>query len=197
LRGSATPAAGSADRLHDLVAWPTAPMRHDAWLNRRLAVHVAGIGDLLGRRGHDPRRFANFSELDALLTWMRDTLRAQSRTIAIRTRAVPVLEQGDPSRRLPGAYRSRDWQARWRATVRASAVRHRNLFVMSPWSLFPAGRDGDRRYADLLPLLRHADACTGAGLPGLEEWNVNDFKAFHLHAWAVLQQREARRQIAE
>jgi hypothetical protein len=185
------------DQLHDLVAWPTAPMRHDAWLNRRLGVHVDGVGDLLGRRGHDPRRFANFSELDAMLTWMRDTLTAQSRAIAIRTRAVPVLEQGDPSRRLPGSYRSRDWQARWRAAVSAAAVRHRNLFVMSPWSLFPAGRDGDRRYADLLPLLRHADACTGAGLPGLHDWNINDFKAFHLRAWAVLQQREARRQIAE
>ena len=34
------------EAVHDIMQWPTPEQRHDAWLNRRLAVTIDGIGDV-------------------------------------------------------------------------------------------------------------------------------------------------------
>jgi len=182
-------AVDSGDALHDSLQWPTATMRHDAWLNRRLGIGIVGIGDLLRRRGLDPRRFRSLAEMDEILRHVRSVLAAASRAAAVRTHAVPALESADPCRYVSGASRGA-WQARWQSAVESAAVRHRNLLVLSPYSLFPRAAGTDRRFADLAPLLRHADACAAPVVPQFGSWNLNDFKRFHQRIFAVLQQRQ-------
>ena len=185
------------DVLHDLMCWPTATMRHDAWLNRRLAITVTGLGDLAACRGLDPRKFQCLETLNELLRWLQQTLRDRSRQIAGRTNCLPALDLCDPSLAMPGGCVRDDWRQRWRRAVDQGAVRHRNLLVLSPWSVFPANQPADMRYADLLPLVAYADACAFGRSASLSHWNVNEFRGFHQRGWAVLQQRDAAALIAE
>ena len=185
------------DELHGLVAWPTAQMRHDAWLNRRLAVTLTGFGDLALKRKLDPTQFTALEHLCDVVRWAQDVLHRESRRIATRTGCLPALEQGDPSRALPGGEIRNGWHKRWREAVELVAIRHRNLLVLSPWSVFPTKQPADYRYADLLPLLGFANACTFSRPPSASNWSVEMFKSFHQRAWAVLQQRDVAHQIAE
>ncbi|MDH3350552.1 MAG: hypothetical protein OEM51_03315 [Gammaproteobacteria bacterium] len=185
------------DALHDLTRWPTAKMRHDAWLNRRLAIIVTGIGDLVQRRRQDPKLFSSLKELCELLRWIKNVLHRQSQAMARATGKLPALDLSDPSRGLPCGPVRDGWHARWREAVNLAAVRHRNLLVLSPWSLFPSNQPPDYSYTDLLPLLEFANASASCGRPELAHWDVCRFKNFHQRAWAVLQQRDAAHQIAE
>lgn len=185
------------DALHDLVRWPTAELRHDAWLNRRLALELTGFGDLVERRSLDPQCFSTLRELCALLHRLQEVLHGRSRAIAQSAGQLPAFKASDPSRKfLPGRVRD-GWRSRWLDAVDAAAVRHRNVVVLSPWSIFPQHRPADYRYADLLPVLGFANACTFPPPPCLARWNISKFKCFHKRAWAVLQQRGAAHQIAE
>ena len=185
------------DRMFGHLRWPTPQMRHDAWLNRRLAIDVTGTGDLVMKRGLDPRCFGTLEELDRLLRRVRSVLRSQTRLIAERMQGLPALEKFDPSESLPGGRVRSSWRAKWLDAVELESPRHRNLIAMSPWSLFPGSRPADIRCADLLPLLRLADACGSGGAPDLSRWDVNEFKAFHRRAMAVLQQRDVGHSSAE
>lgn len=185
------------DALHDLIFWSTAQTRHDAWSNRRLAIVLTGFGDLISRRALDPKRFASLKELSELLRWIQDVLQGQSRVIARRNGHLPSLEQSDPSHAFPSGHVRNGWRTRWLDAVESTAVRHRNLVVLSPWSVFPARQAADYRYADLLPLLGRANACSFSSPPPLSHWNSGKFKSFHQRAWAVLQQRSTAFQIAE
>ncbi len=183
--------------LHDNVRWPTAQLRHDAWLNRRLAIELTGFGNLVARRAQDPQCFASLESLLELLRWIEDILRQQSRATARAAGHLPAFEQSDPSRELPRGQIRKSWRRRWRAAVESSGIRHRNLIVLSPWSVFPERQPADYRYADLLPLLSFAHACAFPAPPSVSHWNVSKFKCFHRRVWAVLQKRGASRQIAE
>lgn len=187
----------SGDALHERFSWPTASMRHDAWLNRRLAIEINGIGDLVIRRRHDPRCFSCLQRLSDLLFWVQATLRERSRVNAIESGNLPALGHSDPTRGLPDG-RVRDvWCKRWSAALDQNPTRHRNLLVLSPWSMFPGGNIRDAGYLDLLPLLDYADACAFPAPPPLQGWNVSQFKNLHQRAWAVLERKGTRRLIAE
>lgn len=187
----------AGDALHDVLAWPTADIQHDAWLNRRLAIVLSGFGDLLRIRGMAPSDHASLRYLNQLLLWLRMTAQSRSRSIAMSTEPLPAIGLSDPSHDLPRGSVREDWRRRWREAVRATIVRHRNLLVISPWSLFPRDARADYEYAELLPLLRHADACAFRRNLSIEHWNFNQFKHFHQRARAVLKQRVATAQIAE
>jgi hypothetical protein len=187
----------SGDLLHDLMEWPTALMRDDSWLNRRLAIVVTGLGDLALRRRLDPQKFHSLKNLDQLLHWVQQTLHSRSQQIARQSSHVPALDRNDPAHSLPGGNVCDDWRIRWRRAVDQGAVRNRNLLVLSPWSVFPANSPPDMRYADLLPLVAHGDACTFARSATLSHWNINEFKSFHQRAWAALHQRDHAALIAE
>jgi len=185
------------DQLHDCATWPTAQMRYDGWLNRRLAIVLSGFGDIAQRRGYDPARFTSLAELSDILRWVQDMLRWQSHLIAKRTQNLPALEQSDPTRALPpGAIRD-GWRKRWQDATESSAHRHRNLIAMSPWSVFPSAQAADYRYADLLPLLDFSHAVSFTAPPFLAGWNVSKFKGFHQRAWAVLDARSVTQQTEE
>ena len=185
------------ERLHDSLAWPTADLQHDAWLNRRLAIVPSGFGDLLRSRGMEPSDHDSLRYLNKLLLRLRMSAQSRSRSIAMRSGPLPAIGLSDPSHALPGGSVREDWHRRWREAVRATLVRHRNLLVLSPWSLFPSDARADYEYAELLPLLRHADACAFNRNMSIRHWNFNQFKHFHQRARAVLKQRAATSQIAE
>jgi hypothetical protein len=185
------------ESMHDDADWPTAAMRHDGWLNRRLAISVTGIGDLAKMRGLDPQSFAGLKDLGAVMQEIREAVNNHSRKLATETEPVPSLEMSDPSRGPSGVAGRSDWQSRWQTALRFAAIRHRNLLAMSPWSVFPAGDAADSRYCDLLPLLAYADACSFPSSPCIRGWNINEFKYFHHRAWAVLEQKDAQQMIAE
>ncbi len=185
------------DALHDYVMWPTARMRHDSWLNRRLAIVLTGLGDLARQRRLDPQQFTCLQNLGEILRWTQSILRSRSRQLAVQNENLPAIDLCDPSHMLPGG-RARDgWRERWRRAVDLNAIRHRNLIVLSPWSMFPEHSPADPRYFDLLPLLEFADACAFSAPPPLWHWNISQFKGLHQRAWAVLEQKEAHQLIAE
>ena len=185
------------EALHDVLAWPTVDLQHDAWLNRRLAIVVSGFGDLLRIRSMSPADHGSLRYLNQLLLWLRMSAQSRSRAIAMRADPLPAIALSDPSHGLPRGSIREDWRRRWREAVRATLVRHRNLLVISPWSLFPSGARADYEYAELLPLLRHCDACAFGQKPSIGHWNFNQFKHFHQRARAVLKHRTATSQIAE
>lgn len=178
------------ESLHDRAGWPTAAMRHDAWLNRRLAISITGIGDLALLRGLDPGCFHALQELSNILHDVRSVVNDYSRQLAALVQPAPSLTMAD-SEHGP------DWQARWQKALQFVAVRHRNLLAISPWSVFPSLHAADGRYADLLPLLEYADVCAFPQPPCLRGWNINKFKYFHHRAWAVLERKDARKLFAE
>lgn len=184
------------DQLLDVLGWPTACQRSDAWLNRRLGIVISGIGDLVQKRGVDPAGFKCLQWLDQIILRVRKTLWDRSRVIAGQTELLPALARSDPSEDLCDHAHRQNWQRRWRLALANSAVRHRNLLVMSPYSVLPEGGDVEVGFTDLLPVLAHADAYAFAGKPTLNGWNIRDFKNFHSRAWAVMQGRNARSLIA-
>ena len=187
----------TGDAAHDDLVWPTAAMRHDAWLNRRLAINVTGIGDLVQRRSLDPTSFATLKDLGGVLQEIRNLLCDYSRELALQKEYLPALDLVYPAKG-PGCDVLRlSWQKRWRKALQFAAIRHRNLLAMSPWSMFPSAKKVDSRYCDLLPLLEHADVCSFPPPPCLQRWNINEFKYFHHRAWAVLEQKDARQLFAE
>ena len=184
------------DSMHDAVRWPTAAMQHDAWMNRRLALRLDGLGDYAMQCGLDPGDHETLQVLREILLRVRRVLRQQSRAIASATELLPAIGLNNPVRQL-GAGPARDcWEQRWFHAVERVRVRHRNMLVLSPWSLFPSG-NADSRYSDLMPLLRLADACVFREKPPLADWNLNEFKRFHQRIWALTRQLEADALVAE
>ncbi|MGI9271463.1 MAG: hypothetical protein ACR2QT_06795 [Woeseiaceae bacterium] len=178
------------ETLHDEADWPTAAMRHDAWLNRRLAISINGIGDLAELRGLDPACFDALQYLSRVLADVREVVVATSRQLALQTQPTPSLAMIKPGR-------SDAWQARWERALQFSAMRHRNLLTLSPWAVFPSAATADSRYSDLLPLLKYSDTCAFPAPPSLLGWNFNEFKDFHHRLSAVLDTKGARQLIAE
>lgn len=196
LQGTLESCIDLGDQLLDFLSWPTAGQRTDAWLNRRLAVLVTGAGDLVRRRGADPTSLECLQWVDETVLRVRKTLWDRSHVIAAQTGVLPALERSDPSGGLGNKSHRLDWQRRWRLALASSAVRHRNLVVMSPYSVLPGKGRAAAAYTDLLPVLRHADAYAFADRPPLDGWNVKEFRGFHTRAWAVMQRRYGRSLVA-
>jgi hypothetical protein len=184
------------DQLLDVLSWTTACQRSDAMLNRRLAIVIRGVGDLVHMHGNDPGCLKCLQWVDGIIRRVRKILWDRSHAIAGQTGLLPALARSDPSGGLCDHSHRRNWQRRWHLAVASSAVRHRNLLVMSPYSVLPAGHAGSAGYTDLLPVLAYADAYAFAGQPSVDCWNVAHFRKFHTRAWAVMQQQNARSLIA-
>ncbi len=185
-----------SDQLLDVLSWATACQRSDALLNRRLAIVVSGVGDLVQMHGNDPGCLKCLQWVEGIIRRARKILWDRSHVIAGQRGLLPALARSDPSGGLCDHSHRKDWQRRWHLAVASSAVRHRNLLVMSPYSVLPEGSDDSSEFTDLLPVLAHADAYAFDGQPPLSSWNISHFRNFHTRAWAVMQQRNARSLIA-
>lgn len=177
-------AMDEADSIYDTSSWPTSKMQHDAWYNRRIAIVPSGIGDVAKLRGLDPERHESLAEMRRLLAGLRLAVEAQSRSRARQQERLPAIAASDPCLHLPAGARESCWQRQWHAALERHALGHRNLVVLSPWSLFPTG-NADFRYANFLPLLMQADACEFQRGVSLDSWTVPQLKLFHCRAWAL------------
>lgn len=185
------------ERLHDEGEWPTAAMRQDSWANRRLAIRIRGVGDLVKRQGADPQSLAALRCIDAIMHSIRETVDGYSRELAATRQPAPALDLAAEVVGDSGVAGTAAWRMRWQAAMQFAATRHRNLLAMSPWAVFPAGQPADYRYCDLLPVLALADSCSFSRRPCVQHWNINEFKHFHQRAWAILERKNARQMIAE
>jgi hypothetical protein len=157
---------------------------------------ISGVGDLVRMRGNDPGCLECLQWDDGIIRPVRKTLWDRSHFIARETGLLPEMDSSDPSGGLCDHSNRQNWQQRWHLALASSAVRHRNLLVMSPYSVLPESGEDTDRHTDLLPILLHADAYAFDGQPCLSSWSIGHFKRFHTRAWAVMQQVNARSLIA-
>ena len=179
------------EQLLDLLCWSDAEQRHDVRHNRRLAVSVSGIGDLVLRRQADPADLECLRWLSQTIDRIHAEFWSRSKLMAAERALLPALVQSDPSSRWDDAQHRSDWHARWRKALENSAVRHRNLLVMSPYSVLPAATENRVGFIDLLPVLEYADAFSFADPPAFSGWNIKEFKHFHRRAWAIIQRQKS------
>ena len=184
------------EHAHDVCVWPTPAMQHDAWLHRRLAICLNGVGELARRLGLVPNKHHSLAALHRLLLKIRGVVDRRSRMHALSNERLPGITTTNPCRHLPAGDMRCAWESRWFRAVEKSAVRHPNILVMSPWSLVPA-LDANPSYMNLLPLLRHVDACRFHRKLSLEAWSLPDFQRFHQRAVAVMHSKLAGGLVAE
>lgn len=167
------------NRLFDCLSWCSPAQAEDARLNRRIAVCVVGIGELVVARRADPSSLACLRDLDRLLGEIHDGLWCRSRRLASRDGPLPALTERQPSARWRDESHRQDWARRWREAVEKVQVRNRNLLVLSPYSVLPRRARPDAAFADLVPLLAHADALSFAAPRLCVDWQDADFKCFY------------------
>ncbi len=183
----------SGDAMHDAAGWENSALQSDSRLNRRLAIAVRGWGSVVDLRGADPGKFATLTTLEQLALHVRAILESRSRSLAAEHGHCPAL---DLEGVRVGQY-SDELMARWQSALEASAVRHRNLLMMSPWDVFPRGQSADLRYMDLLPLLRCANSLFFQRDVDIGHWNVNEFRGFYERVSAILTQGDGSGLIAK
>lgn len=170
------------EALHDTRGWPSANMQFDSWLNRRLAIAVRGWGDLVERRGADPRAFRTLHELEELAEFISTTLQSRSRSLARKKGHCPAVDMAGAN--ISGS--GHEMMLRWQRAVNNNALRHRNLVTMSVWDVFPQCQPADFRYIDLLPVLRCANCVSFRRDVDVSHWSINEYRSFHERASAVL-----------
>ncbi len=183
----------SGEAMHDAAGWDNPALQSDSRLNRRLAIAVRGWGAVAALRGADPGEFATLTALEQLARHVRAILESRSRELAIEHGHCPVL---DLEGMRIGRY-SDELMSRWQNALESSAVRHRNLLMMSPWDVFPHGQPADLRYMDLLPLLRCANSLSFQRDVDIGHWNVNEFRGFYERVSAILTQGDGTGLIAK
>ena len=195
LRRAVTQSLQAADSLLDLLDWPTAAERNDAWLNRRLAIVVDGLGTLVARRGQEAARLEVLRALDRDLARLVLMLHSESRRLARKLGPTPSLLQTDPVDAWPAGELRSGWSRQWQQALYRSGTRHRNLVALSPYALLDDAEIAAAGCQDLLPVMRHAESVCFRGdteyFRGFEE-----FRAFHCRSWAVLRAARYSRPIA-
>lgn len=185
------------ERAHDESDWPTAAMHDDSWSNRRLAITVNGIGDLVHLRSADPCRLSTLRDLEQTLQHIAAVANQYSRQLAGENEHAPSLRIAESGPEQSGVIEMAGWQSRWKAALSSTATRHRNLLALSPWAVFPNAATADCRYSELLPLLARGDVCSFPAPPRINSWNINEFNYFHRRLWAILVRKDEQQTIAE
>ena len=186
----------AGDTILDHLYWPLPEQRSDAWQNRRLAVSLGGVGDLVVERGANPADLRCLRWVDAIVARVHALLWNCSRMQARKTEPLPALLAACPAVRWDCDIKRSDWDLRWRRAVANSAVRHRNLLVMSPYAVLPSQSRPFADFVDLLPVLHHADAFSFSQ-PRTDGFrSLREFAHFHRRAWAVMQRRNAASLVA-
>lgn len=191
LQHALTAAIDLGEALLDRCAWPAPSLARDAADNRRLAVELRGIGDLAVERGANPADLASLRWIDRVVARVHALLWGRSQALARARGPLPSLLRSEPTIGWRCDRSRSDWQLRWRRAVAESGMRHRNLLVLSPYSVLPAGAESASDYLDLLPVLHHADAFAFGRPPAGCFRHTAEFARFHRRAWAVMQRRNA------
>ena len=181
-----------ADELSPLLNWPCAEQQRDLQANNRIALLLTGIGDLVCERQLDPGEIRSLRWVERIVTAIQTELREYSGALARDHETLPSLLQSDPSNAWRSIEHKLAWSARWQQALEEQAVRHRNLLVLSPYSVLPRNAAMSPAFTDLLPVLAHADAVSFSDVPDLSMWSPGEFSGFHKRAWTVIM-RECRR----
>lgn len=176
-----------ADQLFEQATWTDSRQIDDVRENRRLAVHVSGLGELLQRRGQSATVLASLQSLANSVRRIRSALVAHSERLAAKFSMLPALTEAEPLAEWTDLGKRAHWRRQWDIAVQESAVRHRNLLVMSPESVLPEAMAGSASFADLLPLLAIADAWSFESSARTPGWTVAEFRDFHRRARATIQ----------
>ena len=185
-----------ADELVDDLVHPCPRQRYDAAQNRRLAISIGGFGDLVARRGIDPTELSCLTWLSELVTGIRQVLQAESSRLALSREPLPALTPADLTVEWRAGSSREAWQSVWRDALSKSAVRHRNLVVISPYAVLPREASARPGYTDLLPLIGHADAWSFGNPHRFEGWGLQAFRRFHGRARAIIQGSDANSFVA-
>ncbi len=180
-------AVALAEQMYSQVHWHDEQQEQDARDNRRLAIIVTELGDIVQRRGDNPASLSCLRWLAGVVTRIRDELQAQSRQIATRNGPIPVLEQANHVGQWQAGPQRESWRRHWNEAVHSSALRHRNLLVISPYSVVPSATPSTAAYSDLLPVLAFADAWSFAAPPQFRGWDATQYRDFHRRARATIQ----------
>lgn len=150
-----------ADNLIDVIDWPLPALRLDALLNRRVAVRLTHIGDVMAAAGLHPHSPGAFCRLQRWLQCLRNCFVHESMLLARRRGPFPELGAGELINSLSARYGVADA----RRLVRNRILRHRHLLALSPLSVFPhpAYPGSAAAWIDLLPAIGCADAISMAG----------------------------------
>jgi hypothetical protein len=177
----------AADSLQDEMHWPFDAQRNDAAQNRRLAITITGIGDIVASRREDPADLSCLRELDQTIGYIRKLLNQATATLASERGPVPSLAQSCPPGDWFDGPHNEVWRKRFDAARRKAAVRHRNLLAISPYAVLPRRSHAHAGFTDLLPVIRQADTWAFAPAASFDGWNINQFKHFHKRARAIIQ----------
>ncbi len=176
-----------ADNLVDQLAWASPELAQDALVNRRLAVHVSGIGGLVDRWGLDPAVFSSVSLVVRWLGLVRRLMLRESNALARERGPFPGLELRDLSTTLTRSV----GQERARRLLRQAGLRHRHLLVLSPYCVFPdqAPQHPLPEYLHLLPVIRWADTIAMHGDGMARGLPVAAFRRLLRTTWAIAHNR--------
>jgi hypothetical protein len=130
------------------------------------------------------------------VTAIQNELWEYSGALAQKNDTLPSLLQNDASNAWQSVQHLQEWSLRWRQALQTHAVRHRNLLVLSPYSVLSRHEKASSKFVDLLPVLAHADAISFFGMPNISNWNVQEFSSFHRRAWTVIMRESRRTRIA-
>jgi len=175
------------DQLISKLDWHDPQQHADAAINRRVAVCVTGLGDLLLRRGLSPKALESLSWLTNLVQRIQTELAAQSSKRAAQSEMLPALKQSNPVHGWNAGQDRDRWHQQWESAVSEAAVRHRNLLVMSPSSVLPKHHHNCTEFGDLLPVLGFADAWSFDCDAQTQGFNMTQFRDFHRRARATIQ----------
>jgi hypothetical protein len=169
-----------ANRLFDQAAWPSEAARTDALCHRRLAIRLAGIGDVLARRHLDPtgQEAVNFA---------RQVIR-RARQAALQASALEARYRG-PCAAMRAA------SSRYKALARLvpnfphtqwAGLRNAQLIALSPFDFVPP-RSGftPRDLAPLLGVLVEADLIAAFPLPCMPPRSISAADLW-LETWRAL-----------
>ena len=175
------------EQMFDQLDWHSPGQRSDALQNRRLAFEVTRIGDLVYSRGDDPTSLECLQRLASTISRIRTELRRQSARIAADSGVIPALVEANHVEEWSAGPQRDSWSQHWEDALRRSAMRHRNLLVISPYAVIPTGVASNPGFSDLLPAIGLADAWTFAGPPDFGGWTAAQFRHFHRRARAIMQ----------
>jgi hypothetical protein len=176
-----------ADNLVDQMDWGSPELRQDAMLNRRLALHIDGIGDLVDQCRLDPDCVASARLAIRWASVLRRLMLRESNALARERGPFPGLAIGE----LESSLSTRYGAARAEQLLRQSRLRHRHILVISPYSVFPSEKANFPlpQYLHLLPVMRCADTIGmyGHGVRGALSLPV--FRRLLQMTWAIAHNR--------
>jgi hypothetical protein len=175
-----------ADNLIDALDWGLPETAADARRQRRVAVRLQGIGQLVDDSGICPADARSAKRLAAQLRALRRVLDRESRLLALERGAFEGLDVQHLQARLAERFDA----ATAMRLIRRQSLRHRHLLMASPFALLPGTqpRFPARDYLNLVPALSVVDSIGTYARPpslGFQEQRL----ALQL-SWAVAERKD-------